>query len=444
MSPQDVSLSQRISDIVPVTKAPVAVSAASRLHAMGVPIPESILSKAARADSHRRLGAMAFRFRREGLSPDEAHKRLHEFNTKELDNAVSPDAFEIILRTFYPRPSDIARAFKSPRLKGVTMVTASQVEDRPVDFLWPGYIVQGLNNLTGDGGHGKGYIAADLAARVSRGDQFPDGTPNLRGPGHVMIFEKEDQSSTLKHRLVQQRADCDRVHFIRGPFALASEMLEAWGEEMKAKYPSLALVIFSPLNSYVPAKMDWRSDPDVRRVMDPLAEFAERFNVAVLVLTHVGKDREKKAQQLTLGSVAYVNAPRVSLGSIATPAIAKLGEPRPATPGRFGMVKFNEGPFPSTLAFSIDDDGLHWEGPTDEDMRTLLEQRKKVEAVASKMDAAEQFLHARLFPNLRERRKHLVADAEREGICSYKTLDRAKEHLPIDSDGDDWVGRWPQ
>src|SRR5437870_839644 len=87
-----------------------------------------------------------------------------------------------------------SKVFDSLNLKGVRVVTASQVSPRPIDFLWPGYLVRGLNNLVGDGGHGKGYIMADIAARVTRGEGFPDGAANAHGPANVAIFEREDHA----------------------------------------------------------------------------------------------------------------------------------------------------------------------------------------------------------------------------------------------------------
>jgi hypothetical protein len=343
------------------------------------------------------------------------------------------------------------KVFESTHLKGVRVVTASQVSPRPINFLWPGYLVRGLNNLVGDGGHGKGYIMADVAARVTRGDRFPDGSTNTLGPADVAIFEKEDHAGQLAWRLKKQRADLSRVHFVRGAFEITPEKLKALGSEMRAEYPDLTMLVFSPLNSYLPVKIDWSSDPALRRMFDPLAEFAEDYNFTVLTLTHPGKNTERRAQHKTLGGVAYVNAPRLTLASIATSGVVKPGEARPVTPGRFGVIKYNEGPYSPTLAFSIDDDGLRWDGPTDDDMRRLFEQADaKIDAdptAGLKKTAAEAFIRDRLYPDRRVRRKLLVDEAEKLKLCSPNTLDRAKDRMLaqglIKTDGDDWVGRWP-
>lgn len=339
--------------------------------------------------------------------------------------------------------------FKSYHLNGVTIVTASRVPARPLEFLWDGYLARGaINNLVGDGGHGKGYIVADLAARISRGDPFPDGAPNHVGPADVVIFEREDSKGVLATRLRKQGADLSRVHFVRGGFQITPQSLRAMQHELEAQGIRPVLWVFSPLNSYLPRdeKLNVFQDNSVRTyVFDPLAEFAEESGLAILCLLHIGKNTERRAQHRALNSVAYINAARVTLGVHAKPAIVRRGEPRPATPGWLGMLKFNEGPFPVTLAYEISDEGLTWLGPAEEDIRALLEQPTKGDrrdAEPSKLEQAREFLIEQLYPGNRAKRKALVKLAAPRGICPT-TLDRAKSTLPIESDGDDWVGAWP-
>jgi hypothetical protein len=54
------------------------------------------------------------------------------------------------------------------------VVKVSQVERKPVEWLWPGWVpLHALTLLDGDPGLGKSTIAADLAARASRGWAMP-------------------------------------------------------------------------------------------------------------------------------------------------------------------------------------------------------------------------------------------------------------------------------
>ena len=54
------------------------------------------------------------------------------------------------------------------------VVAMSEVEAKPIEWLWEGYIPSGtLTILEGDPGLGKTQIACDLAARVTRGLGMP-------------------------------------------------------------------------------------------------------------------------------------------------------------------------------------------------------------------------------------------------------------------------------
>src|SRR6185437_3309325 len=65
---------------------------------------------------------------------------------------------------------------------------------KKLQWLWPERIALGtLTVLAGDFQSGKSVLAADLAARVSRGDAWPDGRPGL-GPSQVLLVAHEDDS----------------------------------------------------------------------------------------------------------------------------------------------------------------------------------------------------------------------------------------------------------
>ena len=58
------------------------------------------------------------------------------------------------------------------------MTAYDSITATPPDFLWEGRLPMGeVSIIAGMGGCGKGLLLADLAARISRGDVMPDGTP---------------------------------------------------------------------------------------------------------------------------------------------------------------------------------------------------------------------------------------------------------------------------
>jgi putative DNA primase/helicase len=74
--------------------------------------------------------------------------------------------------------------------------------------------------------------------------------------------------------------------------------------------PFKALVV-DPINAYLPS-VDTYRDNEVRAVLTPLTDWAERRDVAVVAIIHMGKNGDRNALQRILGSVAFGAAARMS------------------------------------------------------------------------------------------------------------------------------------
>src|SRR5688572_2429946 len=89
---------------------------------------------------------------------------------------------------------------------------SSQVQSRPIDWLWLYRLAFGkLAILDGDPSLGKSFIALDLCARLSTGRPMPDGSP---GPGIancMYLFAEDGKADTVRPRLTRLGADHDRV-----------------------------------------------------------------------------------------------------------------------------------------------------------------------------------------------------------------------------------------
>jgi len=74
---------------------------------------------------------------------------------------------------------------------GVGLVWACDVVPEPISWLWEGWIAAGkLHILGGRAGTGKTTLAMSLAATVSRGGSFPDGTICKRSPNALIRRER--------------------------------------------------------------------------------------------------------------------------------------------------------------------------------------------------------------------------------------------------------------
>ena len=80
---------------------------------------------------------------------------------------------------------------------------------------WYPYIQYGkLTLLQGDPGDGKSTFMINIASALTRGGLLPDGT-KLEQIGNVIYQDAEDNvGDTIKPRLEEAGADCNRVAFI--------------------------------------------------------------------------------------------------------------------------------------------------------------------------------------------------------------------------------------
>ena len=80
----------------------------------------------------------------------------------------------------------------------------------------------------------------------------------------------------------------------------------------------VGLIRIDPISSYL-GKTDSHNNAEVRGVLAPIAEMAERMRIAVLSITHFSKTgaaSTTKALHRFIGSIAFVGAPRAAFAVI--------------------------------------------------------------------------------------------------------------------------------
>src|SRR5262249_30870158 len=89
-------------------------------------------------------------------------------------------------------------------------------------------------------------------------------------------------------------------------------------EQKIVEIGNVALVVVDPVSSYL-GKTDSHKNSEVRGVLEPLSEMAERTRVAVLTITHFSKtvaSNTTKALHRFIGSIAFTGAPRTAFAVI--------------------------------------------------------------------------------------------------------------------------------
>jgi hypothetical protein len=229
----------------------------------------------------------------------------------ELDNliaAVEPVVFEPVIHGTAP-----------------VLRRLSDVRPEPVQWLWPGRVARGkLTLLVGDPGLGKSFLTLDMAARVSRGTLWPDGTTGCSGDV-VLLSAEDDLADTIRPRLDAAGADVARIVALQAvrtpapdtggtrdvPFNLSADLVAL--EATVAEVGECKLIIIDPISAYMGGgpRFDSHRNTDVRAVLGPLADLAGRHRVAVVAVTHLRKS-DGPALYRAMGSLAFVAAARAA------------------------------------------------------------------------------------------------------------------------------------
>src|SRR5262249_15996186 len=154
----------------------------------------------------------------------------------------------------------------------------SDVKPEPVRWLWPDRIARKVVLFTGLPDCGKTTAAIDIAARITTGREWPDGS-GMAPLGSGIFFTAEDGlADTIRPRAAGAGGDVNKIYFVEAmvdengqpsSFDLAEDLL-LLAEQVKA-IGDVALVVIDPITAYLGAgKMDTHKMSDVRAVLSPL------------------------------------------------------------------------------------------------------------------------------------------------------------------------------
>lgn len=234
----------------------------------------------------------------------------------------------------------------------------SDVESQPLAWLWPGRIPLGkLTLLAGDPGLGKSFLTCDIAARISTGNGWPDGSAGGEVGSVIMLNCEDDAADTIRPRLDAAGADLSRVFVLdaidetvsefgaakRRAFSLERDIPTL--ETMLQQQSDCRLIVIDPISGYC-GRTDSHNNTEVRGLLAPLAELSARHRVAVVAVTHLSKGAGGKAVYRAMGSLAFAAAAR------AVWAVVK--DPHHESRRLLVSGKVNVGREPTGLAFQVE------------------------------------------------------------------------------------------
>lgn len=342
----------------------------------------------------------------------------------------------------YPEANASRRDAKAhPVSSGILL---SEVGTESVSWLWRGWLALGkLSVMDGDPGLGKSAAVLDLAARVSTGSPFPDGTRCETGAGGVVVLSAEDGlSDTIKPRLEAAGADTSRISslatVITGSGDTRQERLFALPKDLPLLEHEIGrvgakLVIIDPLMAFLGDKIDAHKDQDIRRALAPLAAVAERTGAAVQLVRHLNKGEGKIPVYRGGGSIGIIGAARI--GSLV--AVDPQDENRRV----LASTKNNLATRPKSLSYGLEEaeNGavkVAWSGQSDLSAADLLGPSEGAEPGAR--GEAEGFLRSLLADGPIPSEK--IFEAAKAARISNSTLRRAKERLGVGADRENVPG----
>jgi hypothetical protein len=252
-----------------------------------------------------------------------------------------------------------------------------------------------------------------------------------------MYVTLEDHlASVVRPRLEAAGADLERVQLIGvevdehdGLITLPGDLkeIEEGTERLGAR-----LLVIDPFVATLDGSVDSHRDQSVRRALAPLAQFAERTNMAALGVMHMSKTQGTELLNRVAGSVAFGAAPR-SVFAFAHDPDGEQGDDRVLV-----HAKSNWGHYAPSLRCRIETATVETpSGPSEQSLLSILGECDTTGADLTsnrepgELEDATEFLEEQLGDREWHERRQVKANAEAQHLA-WRTVERAKKALGVE------------
>jgi putative DNA primase/helicase len=313
----------------------------------------------------------------------------------------------------------------------------SEVTEEDIEWLWRGWIARGkLHMLIGVQGDGKSTVVNSVTAALSQGRKLPDGQVPDR-PFRVAYLVSEDGiADTVVPRIRIEGGNLANHIVIRdfvrngvGEFPSLVDHLP-YIEAFIVEH-NIDLLAIDAVTDYL-GSIKQNNNDEVRSVLRPVRDVAERTDCAVVGVGHLGKPGQgsRRAVERMLGAGAFTQVPRLILGVTA--------DDEDEERRFFGPIKGNICRLPATLAWHRDEDRpVSWDGEAESSLKAKFGGQKP----RSKVEVARDFLLAYL-ENGPQPANDVASAAKEKGI-GRGSLHTAKSDVAVVSFKEETAdGRW--
>lgn len=307
------------------------------------------------------------------------------------------------------------------------LISLDQVEETEAEWLIPEYIPKGqITLLGGDGGSGKTSIWCQIVASISSGKPCFMTEDTLftniehREPQKVLFFSAEDSMQhVLKKRLRMNGAIMENI-FSLDPSDDRFERIkfdDPFLEELIKEHRP-ALVVFDPLQSFIPWHADLSKRNQVRQCLTYLMKYGEKYGCTFLIIVHTNKQSNVWGRKRIADTADLWDAAR---------SVLIAGETGEDNIRYISHEKCNYGPTGETVLFSLGRDGLikfgGYSSKKDRDYVSSLWIGKK----AGKKEDAKEFILEHLESGKKE--VHALTALARAAGHSATAIKRTKQEL---------------
>ena len=303
-------------------------------------------------------------------------------------------------------------------LSKLKLINMQDIEVEDIEWLIYPFIPYGkITIIQGDPGEGKTTLVLQIIARLTKGEAIIN--EKAKQPINVIYQTAEDGlGDTIKPRLLSSDADCSKVLVIDDkdtPLTMRDVRLEQAIVETKAK-----LVVLDPIQGFLGADVDMHRANKIRPVMKHIAELADKYKCAIILIGHMNKCSMGKSTYRGLGSIDFQAAARSVLivGRIKDePEIRVVCQ-----------TKSSLAPEAKSIAFRLSkENGFEWIGEYDVTADDLLSGTAKGTKKQAAIDFLEEFVLNGAKPQT-----EIMKLAKEKGF-SEKTVRNAKDELKIKS-----------
>ena len=221
-------------------------------------------------------------------------------HTKVIAGSTLDQAYSLLELRQSERPYLTKQLYQIVKMEEKTedFTFLNEVEEKEVDWLAQDWLQRGVvHQIVGAMDNGKSYFTAEISAQVSKGGEL-FGHPVEKGK--VLYISTEDSADTvIIKRIKSLGGDLNNiaVYTKLAPISFPSGIDRLFRFVVEHR-PSV--IVLDPILSMFEGDMN--SEVSARKVINPLVQLAQFFNIAIINVTHAGKTKKGHPNLDALGS----------------------------------------------------------------------------------------------------------------------------------------------